>query len=130
MYLNLLTFWVNIYLDSEAVLDISFKNTKLEKEFNEGKQLKKIHGDLRAKKIGLRLAEFRAAITLNDLTTGPSRCHELTGDRKGQLSVDLDHPYRLIFVPNHDPVPRKPDEGLDWKQVTAIMIIGIEDTHE
>jgi len=111
-------------------LDISFKNTKLEKEFNEGKQLKKIHGDLRAKKIGLRLAEFRAAITLNDLKTGPGRCHELTGDRKGQLSVDLDHPYRLIFVPNCISSPLKSGDGLDWKQVTAITITGIEDTHE
>ena len=111
-------------------MDISFKSTKLEKELNEGKRLKKIHGELRAKKIGLRLAEFRAAISLNDLTIGPGRCHELTGERKGELSVDLDHPYRLIFVPNHKSVPLKPDGGLDWKQVTAIMITGIEDTHE
>jgi proteic killer suppression protein len=114
-------------------LDISFKSTKLEKRFNEGKQLEKTHGSLRAKKIRIRLKEFRAAVSLHDLGPrydGPGRCHELTGDRKGQLSVDLDHPYRLIFVPNHDPVPLKPDRGLDWKQVTAIMITGIEDTHE
>jgi proteic killer suppression protein len=111
-------------------LDISFKSTKLEKEFNEGKRLKKVHGELRAKKIGFRLADFRAALSLYDLYDGPGRCHELTGERKGQLSVDLDHPYRLIFVPDHDPVPSKQDGGLDWKQVTAIMIVGIEDTHE
>jgi len=114
-------------------LDISFKSTKLEKEINEGKRLNKIHGENRARKIMLRLAEFRAAICLNDLGSpysGPGRCHELTGNRKGQLSVDLDHPYRLIFIPNHKPVPKKPDGGLDWKQVTAIMIIEIGDTHE
>ena len=114
-------------------MDISFKSTKLEKEFNEGKRLEKVHGVIRAKKIGIRLAEFRAASSLYDFwppKTGPGRCHELTGERKGQLSVDLDHPYRLILIPNHKPIPRKPDGGLDWKQVTAIMIIGIEDTHE
>jgi proteic killer suppression protein len=33
-------------------------------------------------------------------------------------------------MPSHKPVPEKPDGGLDWKQVTAIKIIGIEDTHE
>ena len=114
-------------------MDISFKSTKLEKEFNEGKRLEKIHGNLRAKKIRIRLAELRAVISLYDFwppKSGPSRCHELTGERKGQLSVDLDHPHRLIFVPNHEPVPQKPDGGLDWRQVTAIMITGIEDTHE
>jgi plasmid maintenance system killer protein len=114
-------------------LDIYFKSTKLEKEFNEGKRIEKAHGSLRAKKIRLRLNELRATSSLYDLgppKSGPGRCHELTGERKGQLSVDLDHPYRLIFVPYHNPVPLKKDGGLDWKQVTAIMVVGIEDTHE
>jgi proteic killer suppression protein len=114
-------------------LDIFFKSTKLEKEFNEGKRLEKVHGSLRAKKIRLRLNELRAASNLYDFwppKSGPDRCHELTGGRKGQLSVDLDHPYRLIFIPYHDPVPIKQDGGLEWKQVTTIMIVGIEDTHE
>jgi proteic killer suppression protein len=114
-------------------LDISFKSTKLEKEFNEGKRLIRIHGSRRAKIIGIRLKEFQAAANLHDLGPpydGPGRCHELTGNRKGQLSVDLDHPYRLIFVPNHESASCKSDGGLDWKLVTAIMITGIEDTHE
>ena len=114
-------------------MDISFKSTKLEKEFNEGKWLIKIHGSRRAKVIRVRLAELRAAVSLHDVGTpydGPGRCHELTGNRKGQLSVDLDHPYRLIFVPNNKPIPLKNDGGLDWKRVTEIMITGIEDTHE
>lgn len=114
-------------------MDISFKSTKLEKEFNEGKQLENVHGSFRAKKIRIRLKEFRAAVSLHDLGPpydGPGRCHELKGNRKRQLSVDLDHPYRLIFIPNHEPTPLKSDGGLDWKQVTAITITGIEDTHE
>jgi len=114
-------------------LDILFKSTKLEKELNEKKRLEKVHGSHRAKIIRIRLAKLRAASSLYDVwppKTGPDRCHELTGDRKGQQSVDLDHPYRLIFVPNHKLVPRKNDGGFDWKQVTAIIIVGIEDTHE
>ena len=113
-------------------MDISFKNTKLMKEFNEEKRLKKAYGELQAKKIKIRLKALRAASTLYDFWPpykGPERCHELTGERKGQLSIDLEHPYRLIFVPNHTPVPLKPDGGLDWKKVTEIMITGIEDTH-
>lgn len=114
-------------------MDIYFKNKKLEKEFNTGAQLDKVHGALRAKKIRLRMAALRAAKNLMDFwppKSGPSRCHELKGTRKGQISVDLDHPYRLIFAPAHDPVPKKNDGGLDWSQVTAIIILGVEDTHE
>ena len=113
---------------------ILFKGKKLEKELNEWAKLVKVHGARRAKKIGLRMMEFRAAASLMDFwppKSGPGRCHELTqGKRKGQLSVDLDHPYRLIFTPAHDPVPKREDGGLDWARVTAIKILGVEDTHE
>jgi proteic killer suppression protein len=60
----------------------------------------------------------------------PGRCHELKGDRGGQLSLDLDGPYRLIFRPGHDPIPAKGDGGLDWAQVTDIVMLEVVDTHE
>ena len=114
-------------------MDISFKTRKLEKDFNEGSQLNKKHGTCRAQKIRVRMAEFREARTLKDFwppKSGPARCHELSGNRKGELSVDLDHPYRLIFIPAHTPVPKLADGGLDWSLITAIKIQGVEDTHE
>jgi proteic killer suppression protein len=43
----------------------------------------------------------------------PGRCHELHGDRAGELSLDLDHPYRLLFRPTADPGPGS-GGGLDW----------------
>ena len=55
--------------------------------------------------------------------------HELHGDRDGQLSVDLDHPYRLIIQPANNPIPTKPDGGLDWARVTAILVVEVADTH-
>jgi proteic killer suppression protein len=114
-------------------LDITFKSIRIKKVFNDEVQLKRKHGQKRAKKIRVRMKEFRAAKNLKDFwppKSGPSRCHELTGNRSGQLSVDLDHPYRLIFIPDHDPTPAHEDGGLDWAQVTAIKIMGVEDTHE
>jgi len=114
-------------------LDISFKNKRLQKEFQEGKTLLRIHGEKRAKKIMARMQALRAANSLGDFWPpffGPERCHELTGNRKGKLSMDLDHPYRLIIGPDHSPLPVKPDGGLDWKLVTAVMVFGVEDTHE
>ena len=53
----------------------------------------------------------------------------MSGNREGQLSVDLEHPYRLLFIPANDPVQVMQDGGLDWAQVTEIEIIEIADTH-
>ena len=83
----------------------------------------------------MRLEVLEAAVCLGDFwppKTGPERCHELTGGQRGrarQLSIDLDFPFRLIFVPDHDPLPLKDDGGLDWRAVTRITILGAEDTH-
>ena len=43
--------------------------------------------------------------------------------------MDLDHPYRLIFKPDHQPLPRKDDGGLDWDQVTKVLVTEVVDTH-
>jgi hypothetical protein len=58
------------------------------------------------------------------------RLHPLTGDRASQLSLDVEHPLRLIFVCADDPVPTKADGGLDWAQVRTVLIVGVEDTHD
>jgi plasmid maintenance system killer protein len=97
-------------------MNITFRTKKLQKAFNEGAQLEKLQGALRAKKIRVRMKELRAAETLMDFwppKSPPARCHELhRGQRSGQLSVDLDYPYRLIFVPNHAPYRSVKKE--DW----------------
>jgi proteic killer suppression protein len=87
-------------------------------------------GAEQAKRLRQRLDELEAASDLAVLRTLPGRTHELSGDRKGQLSIDLKHPYRLIFAPSHDPVPVKSDGGIDWTKVTAIEVIEITDTHD
>ncbi|MDG2989886.1 type II toxin-antitoxin system RelE/ParE family toxin [Candidatus Synechococcus calcipolaris G9] len=110
-------------------MDIVFEK-KLEKLYNNQRQLEKEYGTRRAKRIRQRLDDLRAANTLEDMRSLPGRCHELQHDRAGQLSLDLDHPYRLIFQPENDPVPVKPDGGLDWKTITAVRILGVVDTHE
>lgn len=103
--------------------------------FSQDKELVKKHGPDRAKKIQIRMRELQAALNLGDFArhkTGRARCHELIyGGREYHLSMDLDHPYRLIFTPDYDPdeIPRKEDGGLDWSRVTAIKIMGVEDTH-
>lgn len=110
-------------------MNIKFDARRFAKEVNDSRRLVRRHGERRANLIRRRLDELRAASTLEEMRYLPAaRCHELHGNRSGQLSVDLDHPYRLIFVPEA-PVPVRDDGGLDWERVTAIVITGVEDTH-
>lgn len=110
-------------------MDIVFENSKFEEECNNQRLLVKNHGADRAKRIRRRLDDLRDANVLEDMRNLPGRCHELLHDRTGQLSLDLDHPYRLIFEPADEPIPSKPDGGLDWTKVTAVRIISVENTH-
>jgi len=111
-------------------MDISFASKKLAKLCNSQKEMRGKLGARGAEKLAQRLAELAAADTLEDMRHLPNaRCHELTADRKGQLAVDLVHPKRLIFEPDHDPVPTKEDSGLDWSAVTQILIVAIVDYH-
>lgn len=76
------------------------------------------------------MIELNAAQNLVDISRLPSaRCHELSGNRAGQLSVDLEHPYRLLFIVGNNPRPERESGGLDWEGVTEIEIIAIADTH-
>lgn len=109
---------------------ILFADSDFREECINDKLLKRRAGDLRAKKIRRRLDDLKAAPTLSAMKALPGRCHELKGNRHGQLSLDLDHPWRLIFVPADDPPALKEDGGMDWENIRAVMILGIEDTHD
>ena len=57
-----------------------------------------------ARKLRSRLADLQAAAHVHELVAG--RPHPLRGDRKGQFALDLHGGVRLVFEPNHNPVPR------------------------
>lgn len=108
-------------------VDIAFKNRKLGKECNNDKEMVKAHGPIRAKKLRQRLDDLSAASNLSVMRAPmPGRCHELSD---GRLAMDLDGPYRLIFQPLGEGI-YKDDGGLDWKAVTSIIILSIEDYHD
>jgi plasmid maintenance system killer protein len=111
-------------------MDIYFRDQKLGKLCNDRKLLEKKMGADSARRIQRRLDDLRAAHCLEDMRHLPGRTHELTSDLAGHLSIDLVHPYRLLFIPYNDPLPTKSDGGIDWNEVTAIEIVEIRDTHE
>ncbi len=114
-------------------MDITFSSKKLKKQLSEQKAMIKQHGPRRSKLLMKTLTRLRAAPHLGVFAppySPPHRCHELKGNKKGQFSVDLDHPYRLLFKPINDPLLTLPTGGLDWSGITAIQIKGVEDTHD
>lgn len=109
---------------------LSFKNRKLEKDLSDEKAIIRRWGPEQAKKIEQRMFELRAAENLETLRTLPQvRAHELSGNRSGQISLDIKHPYRLLITPDYKNPPRKEDGGLDWNKIIKIKVLGVEDTH-
>jgi len=112
-------------------MHITFKKRKLQKICSKKAESQKHLGAKCGRKLQQRMMELKAAQTLADISRlPPARCHELSGNRKGQLSVDLEHPYRLLFIVANNPYPERECGGLEWEGVTEIEIIEIVDTHE
>ena len=83
-----------------------------------------------ARKLQQRMMELSAAPCLDDISKlPPPRCHPLKGKRTGQFSVDLVHPYRLLFISANNPEPKTKDGGLDLAKIDSIEIVDIVDTH-
>lgn len=109
---------------------IHFRNTKLEKTFSSEKELTRSYGAEQARVLMRRVSELKAARCLADLRLLPQlRAHELAGDRKGQISLTIRQPYRLILLPANEPVPRLENGGLDWAATTAVTVIEVVDYH-
>jgi plasmid maintenance system killer protein len=109
---------------------LGFQTAKLKKQCESKKSRRRAFGDERGKRLGRRLTALLGASSLEDLRETPGRLHELREDRAGQLSLDLDGPYRLIFEPVLGKEERPgPSGGLSWSQVTEVCILSIEDTH-
>lgn len=107
-----------------------FKTKRLQKQCSEAKTMNRDFGKQGSLKLMQRLMELQAAATLKDVShLPPPRCHELV-NAKGVFSVDLMQPYRLLFIPANDPLPRVADGGIDQSLVTEIEILAIEDTHD
>lgn len=111
-------------------MELAFLNTKIAKDLADERTILKKYGPDNGRRICQRLADLMAAENLETLRFLPQmRAHELAGDRAGQISVDVKHPRRLLLLPDHVELPRKPDGGLDWKRITKVKILGIIDTH-
>jgi len=111
-------------------LRILFASKGIEELCCRSRVAKKELGAEREKLLRRRLDDLDAADTLDAMRRLPGRCEELRGNRAGQLSLRLNGQFRLVFEPADDPVPRRPDGGLDWTQVTTVSIQEVVDYHD
>lgn len=76
-----------------------------------------------------RLATLAAAPSLEDMGALPGKCHALHGDRAGQYALHLWGSYRLVLVPDHNPLPQLSGGGGDRRAVTKVTIVEVIDYH-
>jgi toxin HigB-1 len=110
-------------------VEITFAKKRLQKTCESKSKLQREHGAPCAKKLMTRLSDLAAVETLEEMRGLPGNCHELEGDRDGQLSVEGTDGKRLIFEPSEEPIPAKDDGGLDWSGVESIRILDLIDYH-
>lgn len=111
-------------------MQVTYANRRLERSCASQAARARKWGPENARRLGVRLKELKAAETLQDMRTLPqARAHGLKGDRKGQISLDLSHPYRLIVVPADPDSARLAAGGLDWSKVKAVVVLEVTDTH-
>jgi plasmid maintenance system killer protein len=110
-------------------MEVTFAKSKLQKICNSESKLRGTYGPRMAQVLQQRLADLESADTLEDMRNLPGRCHELVANLKGRLALDLVHPIRLVFRPDHHPPPIDEDGRLDWSKVTKIEIEEIGDYH-
>lgn len=109
-------------------MEINFKDKNLKDLCEQQSLAQRKLGRTMAQKLRARLADLMAVPSVKELVAG--RPHPLTGDRAGQFALDLVHPKRLVFEPDHEPVPQTEDDGIDWGRVTRVSISWIGDYHD
>lgn len=111
-------------------MQVGFSDVRSQNLFNSSRDLVRVFGPENARMIRRRLDDLRAIPSLEDARRLPGHLEELKADRKGHFSMRLLSGYRLIFKPAANPLPTKPDGGLDWAQIREITVLNVEDYHD
>lgn len=114
--------------DRGGDIDIHFGDRRLERDCSSDVRGQRRFGQAWPA-LRRRLGILAAAPTLAALRGAPGRCHELTGNLAGSLAVTITANYRLIFRPDHDPLPVTGDGGLSWGEVTRVTVEEVADYH-
>lgn len=110
-------------------IEIDWTDRKLAKLTTTDAGGRKRFGEPRWTVLKRRLQVLRDADTLADLSS-VGGFHAMKADRAGSFAMKLDGPYRLVFRPNHEPVPVDDFGGIDLSSVTAVIIEEVVNYHD
>lgn len=111
-------------------MEVSFASRKLQKVCESEKELRRAYGRDCARKVMSRLSDLRAAATLEEMRNLPGRCHELAGERAGQLGIDLAGGRRLVIAPAGGWPKEKKGGAHIWREIDAVQVLEIVDYHD
>jgi plasmid maintenance system killer protein len=118
-------------------MEVDIPDKKLKRFIEDDAMRRKRFGADMSRKIVIRMAALVAAQSLDDFWPPnqlPERCHELKGELSGVFSIDLIHPFRLLFRPvelenSSIDKPLVFDNRERWKNINRVEIVDIKDTH-
>lgn len=80
-------------------MEIRFRTSRLRKQYEHHVEAEKAYGVQVARRYVERVNSVKHARDIEELKRLPGlRCHELTGDRRGEWAVNLTGFHRLIFT--------------------------------
>jgi toxin HigB-1 len=107
-------------------MKLEFKSNKIKKQCEDPKEAQKIFGQQIGIKLTLRVNELRAAKNLDDIRKNKANgFHPLEGDREGEYTVTIVHPFRLVFKPVFDSQSKE----LSFSEMSIVKIEEVIDYH-
>jgi proteic killer suppression protein len=111
-------------------MNITFADSRLRKYANDNNLAVRKLGSQRAKLYQRRLEDMTDADSFAELIELPGNFHQLAGNRKDQWACSLDQPYRLIFEPTDDPIPRDQHGNQILIKIKSLKILQIDNYHK
>lgn len=108
-------------------MEVLFATRRSKVLFESKAELVQAYGESCARKVMARLADLRAAPTLEEFRQLPGHCQELDQDRSGQLALKVADDKLLIFEPIEKTTLLRDDDKLDWCRVDAVCVMEILD---
>ena len=118
----------NAHMEGSARLVLAFDSKSLRTICESEAHAKHELGPAVAEVLKHRLADLRAATSVEDLVVGRPR--QLDGADDEHMVVDLCDGHRLVFCANQLNKPVTESGKLDWQMVSRIKILKIDSDHD